>query len=316
MKASIHLTFLIIFIFINSISKIHANNSDGKITKAFLVWQDIKRSYLIYVPKNYDNTQPVPLLFHLHGGGGTGRGSIKLTFGKFNQLADDKNFIVVYPNGLNKNWNDGRLANLKPGMEFVDDVGFIVAIVEKIKNQYLIDPQKIFVTGMSNGGFMTSRLLCDTSDLFRGGAVLTATLSSDYLTKCHPTAPLGVMVINGTDDPLVPYNGGHIMVLNKSRGAVVAADGWVDFWKKKMQCEEKITQMLPDKNPNDGSQVEASQFKNCDEKQALLLYKINGGGHTWPGGKQYLSKKIIGTTNRDFNACEEIWTFFDQLPNR
>ncbi len=315
MKSTI--LFSIVFLFF-SVTVFGKNqwNSEGKLSKETLIWQDIKRSYLIYVPKNYDSSNPVPLLFHLHGGGGTGKGTIKLTFGKFNQLADEKNFIAVYPNAIKRNWNDGRLANLKPGMEFVDDVGFITAIVEKIKSQYRIDMQKIFVTGMSNGGFMTSRLLCDKSEIFRGGAILTATLSVDYINKCKPTVPVGVMIINGTEDPLVPYNGGHVMVLNKSRGAIVATDVLVDFWKNQLNCDNKKTQILPNKDPNDGSVVEMLQFETCKEKSSLVLYKIIDGGHTWPGGKQYLSKKIIGTTNRDFNACEIIWSFFDNLPNR
>lgn len=305
---------LIVFISLGFISDDFS--SKGKLKKETLVWQGLTRNYLIYIPSKYDGSKPVPLLFHLHGGGGTAKGTIGLTHGKFNELADEKGFIVVYPNAVKKNWNDGRDIELKYELENIDDVGFITAVVGKLKNEYAIDSEKVFVTGMSNGGFMTSRLLCEKSDVFRGGAILTATISVDYIEKCHPENPLGVMIINGTDDPLVPYNGGDIKVFNKKRGKIIATDDYVNFWKNQMDCENSEVVKLSDLNIDDHSTVEVTTYKDCGEKALLVLYKIQGGGHTWPGGKQYLPKSLIGNTNRDFNACEVIWDFFENLPER
>jgi polyhydroxybutyrate depolymerase len=240
-----------------------------------------------------------------------------LTKSRFNQLADEKGFIVVYPNAVKRNWNDGRLTNLKPGMAFVDDVGFISNIVAKVRNEYNIDSKRIFTTGMSNGGFMSSRLLCDRSDIFRGGAILTATISVDYIDKCTPEYPVGVMIMNGTGDPLVPYTGGQVKVFKKERGEIVSTDDFVAYWAGVLcNSDAHTSQDLPDYNAFDGSTVNVKTFTDCKENTALVRYKIKGGGHTWPGGKQYLGKKIIGTTNRDINACEVIWTFFESLPER
>ncbi|MBT8267858.1 MAG: prolyl oligopeptidase family serine peptidase [Bacteroidia bacterium] len=287
-----------------------------ELTKHYLEWQERNRTYWIHLPPAEKLQGAVPLLFHLHGGGGTGKGTPGLTYKQFNKIADREGFIVVYPDAIARNWNDGRTAHLKPQNRDVDDVGFIAAIIDEIKKEFEIDMDRIFTTGMSNGGFMSSRLLCDRADLFRGGAILTASLSEDYLPKCKPEKPVAVLVMNGTDDPLVPYDGGDVRLFKrgKSRGKIVSNDNYLDFWKERNNCtlqEEPI--ILPDNYERDYSTVSVTTYGDCSDGGALKFYKIVGGGHTWPGGKQYLGKRIIGYTNRDINACEEIWNFFNSL---
>ena len=261
-------------------------------------------------------TEPVPLLFHLHGGGGTGRGTPGLTFERFNELADEKGFIVLYPDAIAKNWNDGRTEHLKEENVGVDDVGFIVAIIDLLKKKYQIDEDRIFTTGMSNGGFMSTRLLCDRPDLFRGGAILTASISEDYVENCNPDRPVAVLVMNGTDDPIVPYAGGDVKLFKngKSRGKILSNDDYLELWKEKNGCTEQQPAVhLPNKDPEDGTTVTVTTYTNCKTGGALKFYKIEGGGHTWPGGKQYLGKRVIGNTSYDINACDEIWGFFTSL---
>ncbi|MBT8273184.1 MAG: prolyl oligopeptidase family serine peptidase, partial [Bacteroidia bacterium] len=258
----------------------------------------------------------VPLLFHLHGGGGTGKGTPGLTYRRFNTIADREGFIVIYPDAIARNWNDGRTAHLKPQNKDVDDVGFIAEIINRLSSDYKIDSKRIFTTGMSNGGFMSSRLLCDRADLFRGGAILTASLSVDYVEQCNPEKPVAVLVMNGTDDPLVPYDGGEVRLFKrgKGRGMIISNDAYLELWKEKNGCTEAQPVVdLPDNNIKDGTTVSITTYTNCDTGGALKFYKINGGGHTWPGGKQYLGKWIIGKTSREINACEEIWDFFSAL---
>ena len=289
-------------------------NNDQSYTLQF---DGYERNYIVHLPPVAKMQKPIPLLFNLHGGGGTAKGTPGLTFGRFNTLADRDGFIVVYPNAVNKNWNDGRkLENVLAWKEDIDDVGFIKAIVNELKQKYKIDASRIFTTGMSNGGFMSSRLLCDRADIFRGGAILTASLSKDYLPKCNPEKPVAVMVMNGTDDPLVPYDGGMVKVFRKTRGEIVSTDDYVDFWKTKNGCELKQDKVdLPD-TVDDGTTVSVTKYSDCKEEGALVLYTVNGGGHTWPGGKQYLGKGLIGKTNRDIVACDVIWDFFKTLPDR
>ncbi len=281
-----------------------------------MVFEGRERNYIVHLPPEAKMQKPIPLLFNLHGGGGTAKGTPGLTFGRFNTLADRDGFIVVYPNAIKKNWNDGRkLEDVLAWKEDIDDVGFITAIVDELKQKHRIDATRIFTTGMSNGGFMSSRLLCDRADIFRGGAILTASLSKDYLPKCSPEKPVAVMVMNGTDDPLVPYDGGPVKVFRKTRGEIVSTDEIVDFWKTVNGCEVKQDKIDLPNTVDDGTTVNVTKYTNCKEQGALVLYTVNGGGHTWPGGKQYLGERWIGKTNRDIVACDVIWDFFKSLPD-
>lgn len=287
--------------------------SEGLISHQ-MTWGDYERSYLIHLPPAVHLQKPLPVLFHLHGGGGTAKGTSGLTFGRFNTLADRDGFIVVYPDAIEKNWNDGRKSNLVTAWkENIDDVGFIAEIIKELKATYLIDSDRIYTTGMSNGGFMSSRLLCDRPDLFRGGAVLTASLSKDYVPECTPSSPVAVLVMNGTDDGLVPYEGGQIKVFNKPRGEILSTDDYVDMWKEKNQCvSQHPVVSLPDK-VDDGTTVSIREYSDCADRGALVLYTITGGGHTWPGGRQYLGEKWIGKTSKELIACDVIWQFFQSL---
>lgn len=291
-------------------------NNELGIVRQQLTWQQHERSYWVHLPPKSKMLGPLPLLFHLHGGGGTGKGTVRLTDGSFNKIADREGFIAVYPDGIARSWNDGRTENLKPQNWGVDDVGFIAEIIKRLKQEYSIDSNRIFTVGMSNGGFMSSRLLCDRADLFRGGAVLTASLAVDYLPKCNPQRPVAVLVMNGTDDPIVPYDGGEIRLFKngKSRGEIISNDEYIQFWYEKNKCTgQESTVELPDREKEDGTTVSITTYTSCATRGALKFYKIIGGGHTWPGGKQYLGKKLIGNTSREINAYEEIWEFFSSL---
>jgi polyhydroxybutyrate depolymerase len=279
-------------------------------------WQGRERTYWLHLPPEDKMAGPLPVLFNLHGGGGTGKGAVRLTYGRFNQLADREGFIVVYPDAVARNWNDGRTAHLKPENKDVDDVGFIAEITKRLQESHPIDPDRIFTVGMSNGGFMSSRLLCDRADLFRGGAIVTATLAAEYVDRCDPDKPVAILVMNGTDDPLVPYGGGHIRLLwnGASRGEVISTDDFIELWKEKNGCAGQKTAIdLPDRKKWDGTTVHVTTYTNCRSGGALKMYRIEGGGHTWPGGRQYLGKALIGNTSREMNACYEIWDFFASL---
>ena len=285
----------------------------NSLIKRSILWQGIERNYLIHLPPVDYMLTSMPVIVNLHGGGGTAKGTSRLNKGRFNELADQDGFIVVYPNAIDKSWNDGRSQILKPENKDIDDVGFIAAIIQELKEVYDVDLTKIYATGMSNGGFMTTRLLCDRADLFRGGAVVTASISKEYFPNCKPSQKVGVLVMNGTADPLVPYDGGQIKVFRKTRGEILSTDDYLDFWIANNQCnaDPTITE-LPDSMPHDGTTVTISQY-NCDPDNPVVLYRVNGGGHTWPGGKQYLGKRLIGVTSRELNACEVIWDFFKSL---
>ena len=313
MKKSVGLAFLCLLL-LSTCQSLKNSQSSSEMIEYTLLHEGYERLFYVHLPPPEQLERSMPLLFHLHGGGGTAKRTPALTFNRFNTLADREGFIVVYPQAIEKNWNDGRKSSLvKAWQENIDDVGFIVKIIEKMVSEYNINEDRIFTSGMSNGGFMSTRLLCDRADLFRGGAILTAQISEDYLPQCDPAVPTAVLVMNGTDDQLVPYDGGEIMVLKRPRGKIISTDEFVKFWQEKNNCNQQLaTVRLPDE-VDDGTHISIDEYKGCDDRGALILYTVHGGGHTWPGGKQYLGERWIGKTSREINACDVIWNYFEGL---
>src|ERR1700758_270050 len=157
------------------------------------------RTYTLHIPPG----DPVGLVLSLHGGGGTGIGQEGLT--DFDTVADANNLLVVYPDGFDKSWADGRGAS-PADRHHVDDVGFLASLAGKLQSDYNIGPGHVFVTGMSNGGFMTNRLACDRADVFSAVASVAGTLGKGV--ACNPARPGSVLEEHGTVDPLVPFHGG------------------------------------------------------------------------------------------------------------
>ncbi len=275
----------------------------------------LERKYLIYSGSlTPAHSGKRPLLFVLHGGGGTNRGMIRLTNGRFNELADRDGFFVVYPQGIEKSWNDGRLDKISGAhRKGIDDVGFFRALIEHLTAAYPIDSERIFVTGISNGGLMSFQLGCSLPDKIRAIAPVTAQIPSAVAPLCRSETGVSLAVFNGTEDPLVPYNGGQITVFRRHRGEVLSTDETIRIWRQKNRCNpEAGVSELPDLAV-DGTRVTKIEFSRCKNESKVVLYRIEGGGHTWPDGRQYLPVRRIGRTSRDINACDEIWEFFRSL---
>ena len=257
------------------------------------------RTYTLHVPRG----GPVGLVLSLHGGGGTGTGQQGLT--DLDAVADANNLLVVYPDGYDKSWADGRGAS-PADRHHVDDVGFLVALAGKLQSDYNIAPGHVFATGMSNGGFMTNRLACDRADVFAAIAPVAGTLGTGV--ACNPSRPVSVLEAHGTADPLVPFNGGDV----RGRGGVshsIAVNAMVAKWRSADGCQgDPSAQVLP--GVGDGTVVHRFDYTNCAAPTEVVLYQIDNGGHTWPGGKQYLPQAIIGRTSHALDASEMIATFF------
>ena len=257
------------------------------------------RTYTVHVPPG----NPVGLVLNLHGGGGTGIGQRGLT--DFDAVADAHNLVVVYPDGYGKSWADGRGAS-PADRRRIDDVGFLVALAGKLQSDYKIEPGHVFATGMSNGGFMSNRLACDRADVFAAIAPVAGTLGVNV--ACNPSRPVSVWEAHGTADPLVPFNGGTV----RGRGGVsrsIAANSMVNKWRSVDGCQGDATaQVLP--NVGDGTVVHRVDSAACAASAEVVFYQIDNGGHTWPGGRQYLPKAVIGPTSRALDGSEAIAQFF------
>ncbi|HTQ18612.1 PHB depolymerase family esterase [Mycobacterium sp.] len=259
----------------------------------------LNRTYTVHVPPG----PPVGLVLSLHGGGGTGTGQQGLT--DFDTIADTSNLLVVYPDGYDKSWGDGRGA-APADRRRIDDVGFLVALVSKLQNDFGVPHGHIFATGMSNGGFMSNRLACERADLFAAIAPVSGTLGVGV--ACNPSRPVSVLEAHGTTDPVVPFNGGDV----RGRGGMshsISANSMVDKWRAADGCQGAPTaRVLPD--VGDGTLVHRFASTSCAAGTEVVFYQIDNGGHTWPGGKQYLPKVVIGATTRAFDASQVIAQFF------
>ncbi len=270
---------------------------------------EARRSYILYTPDAARAPAAGwPLVVALHGGGGTADQMMR--FSRFNEIAGREGFAVAFPQGMHRRWNDGRVFRGRSETD-ADDVAFIRAVVADIAAKGLpFDRRRIFAAGISNGGFMSFRLACQAADLFAAVAPVTATMPADLAPRCVPSGPVAVLVINGTADPLVPYAGGQVRAMFSLRGEVWPTDRTLAFWARHNRCTgPPDVRALPDRDSTDGSRVVDIAYARCAGAHVRLL-RVEGGGHTWPGGAQYLPAAWIGPTNRDIDATETIWRFF------
>lgn len=264
-------------------------------TSGSYVFDEQTREYRVYIPAAYDGSTPVPLVFNLHGYGSNNVEQEQ--YGDFRSIADTANFIIVHPMGLvdlfgSTHWNAF-------GTSDVDDVGFLSSLIDTIYAAYNIDGNRIYSTGMSNGGFMSHKLACLLSGRIAAIASVTGSITTTEIDACITNHPMPVMQIHGTADETVPYEGNVIFMPVED---VVAH--WVSF----NECtNEPITTELPDIDPTDGCTVTHYLYEDGLLGSTVEFYKVTNGGHTWPG-----SAFDIGETTYDFNASKEIWRFFSQ----
>jgi polyhydroxybutyrate depolymerase len=269
------------------------NDSTAQISGSF-VFEGINRTWKVWLPAGYTGQEPLPLLLALHGL--TQNGQSIMEFSGFNQVADTAGFIVAYPDGVNNSWNVGFA-----GGSTANDVGFLLALTDTLNLLYNVDMQRVYATGFSNGGFMSYRLACESSDRIAAIAPVAGTMTDGSFNACLPQRAVPVLHIHGTSDFVVSYNGGFG---NKSVDQVLAY--WVDY----NACPTlPVTEMLPDSYP-DGSTVQKQTWSPCDDNTRVVLLKVINGGHTWPGS---VGVTGIGITNRDINASSEIWNFVKQF---
>ncbi|WP_035963303.1 PHB depolymerase family esterase [Bradyrhizobium sp. URHA0013] len=276
----------------------------------------VKRSYTVQLPAK----RLVPLVVVLHGK--TQRGADMMTRTAWPQVAKREGFAVVFPDGLNHAWADARTKAgpaLRGPPAGTDDVAFIAKLVEKLVASGTADPRRVYVTGISNGGAMAMTLVCARADLFAAGASVSMNLTDEAAVTCHPSRPLPMLLMNGTADPLVPYEGGR-------GSSYYAADGFwstdetLAFWRKLNGCETDNADAtdLPDRAPADQSTVTRISSR-CPGGHDVVLYRINQGGHRMPGFSPdarfpKVAASLLGSQNGDIDAAETIWTFFGQFP--
>jgi polyhydroxybutyrate depolymerase len=268
------------------------------------------RSFIVYLPTGYNNAGKMPLIFAIHGGSGTPEGMINIA--NFKPIADRDKVVLVYPAGIQKNWNDGRPTT--PNQLGINDVSFFNQICDYMITNYSVDGTKIYATGISNGGFMSSRLGCELSNRIAAIAVDAATIEATTIApSCNPGRPVSSIYIHGTADPLVPFTGGQMTAGGTAGGTILSHFQAIDKWVTINGCNTTPTITdLPD-IANDGTTIKRRVYSGGTNGSEVVSYVVLNGGHTWPQGYQYLNEGIIGKTSQDMNACEVIWTFFKRF---
>jgi polyhydroxybutyrate depolymerase len=268
----------------------------------------LDRRYLVHVPPSYQPGKPLPLLVSMHGGGGSME--YQASDERYGQISksDQEGFIVVFPNGVSP-LSNGLLATFNAGTccgpardRNVDDVGFIRQIISNLKRQLDIDPDRVYATGMSNGGLMSYRLACEMSDTFRAIAPVAGT---DNTLSCNPSKPVSVLHIHARNDDHVPFLGGRGST--KKQEAVtsfVSVPETISRWVARNGCPTTPKRVL------DKPGATCDRYAPCRGGSVVELCVTTNGAHSWPGARKWRSKEPPSTS---INANQVMWDFFKTL---
>lgn len=250
----------------------------------------IYRNYRLYIPASYTGVTSYPLILNLHGY--TSNASTQQSYTNFGPIADTAHFLMVYPNGTTymgqPYWNAFGVG--------ANDIQFLSDLIDSLSANYNIDAGSVYSCGMSNGGYMSYTLACELSNKIAAVASVTGSMSTYTKTTCSPGRAIPVMQISGTADGTVPYAGSSTSL---------HIDSVVKYWRINNNCNPSaIFTNIPDINTSDGCTAQHYVYNGGTGGSSVELYKIIGGGHTWP------FTFPIGVTNQDFNASEKIWLFF------
>ncbi len=266
------------------------------------------RSFYLYIPSTYDETVQTPLLVALHGRTGNGQRMARLT--EFNKRADTHGFLVVYPDGQQKQWN--YLHGIPGANNEPDDSDFLEKLTERVSQEYNVDNRRIYVTGISNGGFMVQRLACNATSRFAAFASVAASGYATMPQYCKNNNPVNMLYLHGTEDRLVPWRGLAIKDESGSQQQVtLSMTDTLKFWSHRNGCSADVSRknIQPDDN---SSQTRVSVFSagQCKNSAEVVLYAIMGGGHNWPGVEGIIPDSIAGQVNMDIHTSDVIWSFF------
>lgn len=276
---------------------------------------DFKRDFLIHIPPGYSGRKKLPMLVVIHGAFDTAEGIEEIA--GFSEIADRENFIVLYPNGIGilgflQHWNAGHCCG-KAQADEIDDVGFVAAAIESAGKRVNVDPARIFMVGFSNGGMFTYRFASEKSHMLAGAAALAASIGSktpeDEKTWNipRPTHPVPFLVIHGTADKSVPFEGKTSQRKGTPR-FYQSVEASVGFWKSQNGCRDA----LPPQQLLDGGAAQLTKWSDCTSGNPVWLITLKDWEHIWPG--PYFTAKLPGKDPfKDFDAAEIIWDFFSHL---
>jgi polyhydroxybutyrate depolymerase len=272
----------------------------------------IKRNYLLHIPANFSPAKKSPLVLVIHGAFSTAK-QIEKQSG-FSALSDQEGFLVAYPNGafgligVLQHWNAGHCCG-KAATDDVDDVGFLVKVIEDIRGRFNVDPSRLYMVGFSNGGMLTYRFAAEQTNVLAAAAPMAAALGgkpsseAPYWETPLPQAPLPVIIFHGRDDPIVPYDGGR----SPRRGGereYASVEASVAFWVETNRCDSR-----PETEELNNGRVIRQIWSDRRDHNDVVLFTIEEWGHEWPG-RFFTNRLEDSDPLYGFDAAAIIWDFF------
>lgn len=265
----------------------------------------MERDYLLHVPPSYDPSQRAPVVVSMHGAGLWP--ASQMTMSRWNELADEHGFIVAYPAG----WRIAPVPIL-PRLQvwrvesesgLAEDVQFIADLLDHLERSYSVDPTRVYVNGFSNGGGMAFAVSCTMAERIAAVGIVAGAQALPW-SWCRDARPIPLIAFHGTADRLAPYEGGQ-----RSSQALPfpSIPTWTALWAERNGCEPKPT------TAPFAPGIDRAEYTGCSDEASVVLYTIEGGGHSWPGGKP-LPQWLVGPTTSAVDATAEMWTFFREHP--
>jgi polyhydroxybutyrate depolymerase len=268
----------------------------------------LERDYLVHVPAAYEGTKAAAVVLAFHGG--LSNAAQMVHFCGLSDKADQAGFIAVYPNGTGLKegaytWNAGNCCGYAQRQN-IDDVGFVRAVLDDLAGVARIDSRRVYATGMSNGGLVAYRLAAELSDRIAAIAPVAGPMGTE---TCKPSRPVSVMHFHGTDDRFAPFDGGQ-GERSVSQIHFFSVKHSIDNWVGANGCPREPIVTSLDSKVDDGTKVTRSLYGPGKAGAEVVLYRIEGAGHTWPGRKPSLL--FLGKSTLNILANDLMWEFFEK----
>ena len=274
----------------------------------FIEHSGLNREYLLYIPPNIDNSENLPIIFNFHGYQGQAEQFFNQT--DLVEIADNNGVVLVYPQGSDlpvgaSHWN--AAPSNSSSTSFVnksstDDIGFFKALLDEINQNNIIDLNRVYVIGYSNGGMFSHFLACNTENIIAAVGDVAGTMLNETFNSCNPSSPIPILKIHGTSDRVVSYNG-------YDEGEFKSVEEVLDFWKSnnKSNANESLENLGSTSiysefyNTTVNVNFEKYTFDSDENNSEIVHYKIINGGHWW----DYSSDK-------HFKTSTILWDFFSK----
>ncbi|MDF2992646.1 MAG: poly(3-hydroxybutyrate) depolymerase [Microbacterium sp.] len=264
----------------------------GKTTPGTLAVDGQNRTFAVHVPADYDATTPTPVILAFHG-----HGMSPTALEGFSDL-DDSGALVVYPKAGGASQKDGWQG--APYSSGLDDVGFVSSLIDTVSSRYCVDADRVSAVGISNGGGFVALLACTLPDRIAAFAVVAGAVYPAYNPGCPTALPTPIIEFHGTADPVTAFDGA-----DRNGTPLASVSRWLTREAQRNGCAPQPTRTRL------GSDVDQNTWTGCQGRGALIQYRVNGGGHTWPGA---VAQSGPGVTTQTISATDLILAFFEDHP--